>query len=86
LQFGHLGIPATSRAQIIDDAFNLARAGILDYDLVMNLTRYLVKEKDYIVWAATRRGLGYLEKMLSRTGSYGAFQVGMAGDTTCTNY
>ena len=64
-----------NRAQIIDDAFNLARAGMVGYDLVFGLTRSMHKEKSYIVWKAARRGFRYIETMLARTGAYGEFQV-----------
>ena len=65
----------TNRAQIIDDAFNLARAGMVGYDLVFELLRSMKEEKSFIVWKAARRGFRYIQIMLARTGAFGDIQV-----------
>ena len=65
----------TNRAQIIDDAFNLARAGMVGYDLVFELMRSMNEERSFIVWKAARRGFRYIQTMLSRTGAFGDIQV-----------
>ena len=56
----HTSIHVINRAQILDDAFNLAKAGQLDYDTVLGLTSYLAKETEYIPWAAALSGLSYI--------------------------
>lgn len=64
-----------NRAQIMDDAFNLAEAGILDYDIAMDLTDYLEHERDYLPWQAALSSLGYISSQMSRTSGYGLFKV-----------
>jgi len=60
-----------NRAQILDDAFNLARAGLLNYPTALSLTEYLSQEEDYIPWRAALNGFTYLEKMFKRTSGFG---------------
>ena len=62
------------RAQIIDDAFNLARSGLLSYDIALGVTSYLNKEKEYIPWSAALGGMRYIRDMLKRTPAYGPFK------------
>jgi len=37
-----------NRAQLMDDALNLARAGLLPYDVAFNVTNYLKDETEYL--------------------------------------
>lgn len=67
----HTTIEVTSRSQLLDDALNLARAGRLNYETVLGLNAYLDAEDEYVPWSTALSGLSYLEKMLTRTGSYG---------------
>uniref|UniRef100_A0A182R8C8 Aminopeptidase N n=1 Tax=Anopheles funestus TaxID=62324 RepID=A0A182R8C8_ANOFN len=67
-------IAASNRAQLIDDALNLARAGYLDYAVALNVTRYLVHETDYVPWKAAIAALNYIDSMLIRTRNYGLFK------------
>lgn len=62
----HRKIDVTNRAQIIDDAMNLARSGLLDYKMALGVTSYLHKETEYIPWAAALDGMSYLSSMLKR--------------------
>lgn len=71
----HTKIHTINRAQIIDDAFNLARAGRLSYNLALGVTSYLNKETEFICWKAALNGFGYIKKMFERTGAYGDFKV-----------
>ena len=41
-------ISVINRAQIMDDSFNLANSGQLDYETGFNLTRYLQWETEYV--------------------------------------
>lgn len=68
-------VPVINRAQLIDDAFNLARSGRLDYSVALNLSRYLRKETELIPWKSASTALKFLDAMLCRTSVYGAFQV-----------
>ena len=69
----HSSIDTMNRAQLLDDAFNVAKAGLLDYRLALDLTLYLGREEDYLPWQAALTNLDYLAKMLRRTAGYGAY-------------
>ncbi|XP_035898837.1 aminopeptidase N-like [Anopheles stephensi] len=56
-----------NRAQLIDDAFNLARADLLDMAVVLRLMRYLRTERDYAPWLAADKVLTYLYDKLRAT-------------------
>lgn len=45
-------IHAVNRAQLIDDALNLARADIIPYETAFRLLEYLQQELDYVPWDA----------------------------------
>jgi len=70
----HSAIHVINRAQILDDAFNLAKSGMLDYEVALSLTAYLGHETEYIPWKAALSGLSYINTMLKRTASYGDFK------------
>lgn len=69
-------IAATNRAQIVDDALTLARAGKLDYRIALNLTRYLVNESEYVPWRAALGALGFIDSMMCTGPHYNLFKVG----------
>ncbi|XP_017284204.1 aminopeptidase N [Kryptolebias marmoratus] len=75
LDTDHQAVSVINRAQIIDDAFNLARAKIISTTLALSTTKYLSKEKDYIPWQSALKNLGYYIVMLDRTEVYGALQA-----------
>lgn len=79
-------ISVINRAQLIDDAFNLARAGFLDYSVTFNLTRYLQNEIEYIPWKSAAIGLKFLDSMLCRTKIYGSFQVGLNNNKNSSKF
>jgi len=70
----HTSIHVINRAQIIDDALNLAKSGLLDYETALSVTGYLSKEVEYIPWASALNGLKYLNKMLKTSEAYGDFK------------
>jgi len=74
LRTNHSSIHVTNRAQIIDDALNLAKSGHLDYKTALSLTGYLDKETEYIPWSSALSGLSYLNTILKRTPAYGEFK------------
>ena len=76
----HEVIPPINRAQILNDALSLARAGELDYNIALNMTRYLTKERDYIPLNAALDGIEYIETMLKRSGGYGSYKVSKVTD------
>ena len=74
LTIEHTAIHRMNRAQILDDVFSLARAGLLDYTLALDQTKYLSKELDYIPWASAFSGFKYLQSMLKRSPGFGKFK------------
>lgn len=67
-------IEARNRAQLLNDALNLARTGILDYNIALNVTRYLTHERNYVAWQSAFSSLHYIDVMLVRTGHYDKFK------------
>ncbi|XP_068631133.1 aminopeptidase N [Battus philenor] len=59
-----------NRAQIIDDAMNLALSGRLDYKTALDITSYLTHERSYVPWKAGLVALGYIDTMLSKGAYY----------------
>ena len=63
-----------SRAQIMDDAINLAKSGQLDYKTALGLTGYLSKEEEYVPWFSALKGLSYIDNMLKGNDAHGLFK------------
>ncbi|XP_076742293.1 aminopeptidase Ey isoform X2 [Maylandia zebra] len=74
LQSNHQLIPRINRAQILDDAFNLARAKIISTVQALNTTKYLSNERDYIPWKAALNNLDFFYLMFDRSEVYGPMQ------------
>ncbi|XP_011260493.3 aminopeptidase N-like [Camponotus floridanus] len=55
-------IHVLNRAGIIDDLLNLGRAGLQDYETVLNGLMYLKQETNYLPFKAALNGLDYLNK------------------------
>ena len=55
---------------------HLDRAGKLAYKIALGTTRYLHKEKNYVVWRVALSNLNYMKKILSNRPSYSLFKVG----------
>ncbi|KAM9409838.1 aminopeptidase Ey-like isoform 2-T2 [Pholidichthys leucotaenia] len=68
-------IPVINRAQIIDDAFNLARAKMVDTILALRTTKFLDKEVEYMPWETASRSLDYFYLMFDRTEVYGSLKA-----------
>ncbi|KAL0111142.1 hypothetical protein PUN28_012807 [Cardiocondyla obscurior] len=66
-------ISAINRAQLIDDALNLARAGFSSYSKGLSITTYLTREVDYIPWYAAARAFNYLDSVLRGGKNYAAY-------------
>lgn len=71
----HLDIPVINRAQLIDDAFNLARAKMVNTTLALRSTKFLDKEVEYMPWETARRNLNYFYLMFDRSEVYGPMQA-----------
>eukprot|EP00092_Neocalanus_flemingeri_P064412 GFUD01078167.1.p1 GENE.GFUD01078167.1~~GFUD01078167.1.p1 ORF type:complete len:930 (-),score=265.24 GFUD01078167.1:347-3136(-) len=70
----HLAIHVINRAQIMDDALNLAKSDLLDYETALGVTGYLSNEVEYVPWDSALTGLSYINKMFTRTPAYGDFK------------
>ncbi|KAM6308555.1 aminopeptidase N [Aegotheles albertisi] len=67
-------IPVINRAQIIDDAFNLARAKHVTVTLALNTTRFLSQETEYMPWQAALNNLQYFQLMFDRSEVFGVMK------------
>ncbi|NXK27134.1 AMPN Aminopeptidase, partial [Arenaria interpres] len=71
LSSNHQSIPVINRAQIIDDAFNLARAKYINVTLALDTTRFLSREREYMPWEAALNNLQYFQLMFDRSEVFG---------------
>nr|XP_056711294.1 glutamyl aminopeptidase [Euleptes europaea] len=60
----HQKFSLADRAGFLEDAFSLARAGLLDYGHALNLTKYLQNETEYIPWHRVIASVSYIGSML----------------------
>lgn len=74
LSSNYKALSVMNRAQIIDDAFNLARAKIINTTMALKTTKYLSKETSYIPWETALKNLYYYNQMFDRTEVYGALK------------
>ncbi|KFP11432.1 Glutamyl aminopeptidase, partial [Egretta garzetta] len=71
----HKDFSPADRAGILDDAFSLARAGLVNYSVALELTKYLTNETDYLPWHRVISSVTYLANMLEDdTNLYTLFQ------------
>ncbi|KAK3914740.1 Aminopeptidase N [Frankliniella fusca] len=68
-------VSVRSRAQLLDDAMSLARAGLLRYALALDLARYLRYETDPIPWTAVFSHLSYVTRMLAGSEAQAGFKA-----------
>ncbi|XP_071098659.1 endoplasmic reticulum aminopeptidase 1-like isoform X1 [Haliotis cracherodii] len=77
LMDNHKVFSAADRAGLIDDAFNLARAGLVSQKIALDLTLYLVKEVEYVPWKAALDNLAYIESRIIYKEVYTNFKAYM---------
>ncbi|KFW60823.1 Glutamyl aminopeptidase, partial [Pygoscelis adeliae] len=71
----HKDFSPADRAGILDDAFSLARPGLVNYSVPLELTKYLTDETDYLPWHRVISSVTYLANMLEDdTNLYPRFQ------------
>ncbi|MBN3287948.1 AMPN Aminopeptidase, partial [Polyodon spathula] len=75
METNHIMIPVINRAQLIDDAFNLARARYIPTTLALDTTKYLSKDTEYMPWESSIDNLGYFSLMFDRTEVNGPMQA-----------
>lgn len=71
LKENHTKIHVINRAQVMDDIFDLARAGMVNYSLALTATEYLRSETNYTPWYAAFNSFGFIDLMLRMTDVYG---------------
>ncbi|XP_071098276.1 aminopeptidase N-like [Haliotis cracherodii] len=74
LKTDHDVIIPINRAQIINDAMDLARAGYLQQLMGLQTLEYLSAELNYYPWSTARDKLVYIDEMIRDTEIYPAFQ------------
>lgn len=67
-------LPDVTRAQLLDDALNLALSGRLTYTIALNVTAQLITDVEYLPWSAALTALERLDTMLAVTPAYGNFK------------
>lgn len=70
----YLEIGELNRAQIVADSLHLARAGVINYSVALNVTKYLNKEISYIPWAAAFSDFAYIDAMINKMPIYDKFK------------
>ena len=50
-----------NRAQLIDDALNLAKAGYLGYETALGMTEYLDAEDEFVPWSSAKTAFSYIQ-------------------------
>ena len=71
----HNKISLINRAQILNDALNIAKADLLPYSVALDLTLYLDKEREYVPWHSALTALTYMDSMLYSSAAYGGWKV-----------
>ncbi|XP_052097491.1 aminopeptidase N-like isoform X1 [Mytilus californianus] len=77
LKMDHTMIHPVNRAQIINDAWNLAKSGDLSMNTALKTVEYLSREDSYFPFFAANNELVYVGNMLERTELYGDFSAFM---------
>ncbi|KAL7866780.1 hypothetical protein AOLI_G00145940 [Acnodon oligacanthus] len=75
----HSVIPVINRAQILDDAFKLARARIINITVALSITKYLSEEREYMPWDSAIKNFDHFFLMFDWTEVYGAMEEYLRG-------
>jgi aminopeptidase N len=74
----YAAISTTNRALLLDDALDLARVGLLPYQVALNVTSYLRRETHHLPWKAALSNLDYIARMLHLTDGLADYKVSLA--------
>ena len=74
LKTNHAAFSRVTRAQLIDDAFNLARSGDLNVTFALELSTYLINETDYVPHSTFSNNIQYPSLMFSQDEESTAYQ------------
>lgn len=72
----HEKVSVINRAQLLDDAFNLAKFDVISYNQALDLTLYLKYELEYVPWHAVINEFDYIDVMLHNEVQYSDWTVG----------
>ncbi|KAJ8417585.1 hypothetical protein AAFF_G00224280 [Aldrovandia affinis] len=75
LETDYRKIPTLSRAQLIDDAFKLARIKYVNITLALSTTKYLLNDTEFIPWKTAMKNLEYIIRMFDRSEVYGPMKA-----------
>lgn len=75
-------IHVENKAQLIDDSFNLALHGELDFDIALDVLNYIKNEVDFIPWTTAKNALLFLENMLRGRPNYNLLEKYIQNITT----
>lgn len=75
LKYYHKRLSVLDRANLLEDAFSLAAADELDYEVAMNMTTYLPKEDHAIPWKVAASKLMSLDTLLSSTNASSKYKT-----------
>lgn len=65
LKTNHELIDSVSRGQLLDDAFTLGRAEIIDQTIFLNIAKYLKDEENPLPFVTALNGLGFINNFIS---------------------
>lgn len=71
----HTKFSPADRANLIDDAFTLCKAGELNASVPLQLSLYLLNERDYVPWATALNYLHSWKEKLSESSAYKRYIV-----------
>ncbi|XP_071520248.1 aminopeptidase N-like [Panulirus ornatus] len=74
LKSNHEAIHVINRAQIINDAMDLADAGYLSYNTTLSVISYLSHETEYLPWESMLAGLPYFKRLSTYSHGFQAFK------------
>ncbi|XP_066600502.1 aminopeptidase A isoform X2 [Prorops nasuta] len=67
LRWYHQRLSVADRANLLEDAFSLASAGLLDYSTAMDMTAYLPRENHAVPWSVASSKFTEIDTLLSST-------------------
>lgn len=71
----HKRISDSNRAQILDDAFNLASVKLISYNQALDISLYLKNEREFVPWKAVLNEFNYIDSMLYNSAEYTNWKV-----------
>ncbi|CAL1533887.1 unnamed protein product [Lymnaea stagnalis] len=66
----HTVFTVTDRVGLVSDAFALARAGLIEYTVPLDISKYMINETDYFVWEEALASIYFLESQLKLQEEY----------------